>query len=180
MHYPPPTLQDLQQLLNTLDGKYVQLDALRERVNGILSEVQFKEGNGSLKQYASLCTNLSAQLGQYMRLRRFVLLPYLQDLQHKEEEGHDCKSCGSRCRVQHASYIASMREAHAGFRELADHLQPAAVDTCNIAVQPFPEFRSLLAGMMEMERVLNELLFIEESVLVPMIVNLQRNIGAYE
>jgi hypothetical protein len=84
MHYPNPDQHDLQPLLSTLDYKYRQLEALWERVNRFLPEVQYQDQDGSLRLYTGFCTRLSTQLAQYMRLRRLVLLPYLKDLQDKE------------------------------------------------------------------------------------------------
>jgi hypothetical protein len=180
MQYPQPAQQDLQQLLTTLEGKNLQLEALREHVNYELPEVQYQDKDGGLRLYTSLCTNLSSQLCQYMRLRRLILLPYLKDLLDKEEDGHDCKACGGGCQVQHASHTASIREAHAALRELLEHIQPMALSLSVSKLTRPDVYHSLRADMLQMEQCMNEVLFIEETALIPMMEELQRNIGAYE
>lgn len=180
MPFPYPAQQDLQQLLTTLRDKYSRLEMLLARLDIILPEVQYQDKEGSLRLYTSLCTNLSAQLGQYMRLRRLVLLPYLKDLQDKEEDGHDCRACGGGCRVQHTSHNQTIREAHAELRELLEHLQPVGL-SLHARQHHFPDvFRSLREDMIQLEQTLNEVLFIEDSALLPMMEELQRNIGAHE
>jgi len=180
MNFPIPAQQDLQQLLATIEDKYVRLESLREKVSQYLPEVQYEDRDGNLRLYTSLCTNLSAQLGQYMRLRRLVLVPYIKDLFDKEEDGHDCRACGGGCRVQHAAHIANIREAHGELHELLVHLQPVATSLHKGRENHSDVFRGLRVDMMQMEQTLNEVLFIEESALVPMMMILQRNIGAHE
>lgn len=180
MMYPQPAQPDFQQLLLTLDNKYSQLESLLDKIAYVLPEVQYLDADGSLRLYTSLCNNLSAQLGQYMRLRRLVLLPYLKDLLDKEEDGHDCRACGNNCAVQHAAQLTNIREAHCELRELLEHLQPVAVGLSAGEYEQSPYYRSLRADMLQKEETLNEVLFIEESALLPMMIELQRNIGAHE
>jgi hypothetical protein len=180
MIYSQPVQQDLQQLLLSLDTKYALLEDLLDKIAYALPEVQYLDSEGSLRLYTSLCNNLSAQLGQYMRLRRLVLLPYLKDLLDKEEDGHDCRACGNNCKVQHVAQVANIREAHSELRELLEHLQPVALGLPAGAHEQSPYYRSLRSDMMQKEETLSEVLFIEESALIPMMLELQRNIGAHE
>jgi hypothetical protein len=180
MVYAQPAQQDLQQLLVTLNDKYIQLEKLLDGVAYSLPEVQYLDEQGSIRLYTSLCNNLSAQLGQYMRLRRLVLLPYLKDLLDKEEDGHDCRSCGNNCKVQHSAHVTSITEAHSELQELMEHLQPVTLQLNAVAFDDSPHYRSLREDMMHLEEILKEVLFIEASALVPMMLDLQRNIGAHE
>jgi hypothetical protein len=181
MPLPIPAQQDLQQLLSSLTDKYAMLETIRQRMDGSLPEVQLSVRDGNMRLYTGLCTNLSTILGQYMRLRRLVLLPYLQELQDKEEDGHDCKSCGGGCSLQHTSQVNSMRQAHAEISEILDHLQPAAIKLSVASQNEHHErYQQLRSDMMQLELQLRELLFIEESALIPRILELQQNIGAHE
>lgn len=164
-----------------MDGKYAKLESLREKIAFTLPEVQYADKEGKLRIYTSLCTNLSAQLGQYMRLRRLVILPYLSDLVSKEEDGHDCRLCGGHCSVQHAAHIADMREAHVGLRELMEHLPQVGIAMPPNGNIPYGNMlRSLRTDMLQMEETLNEVLFVEESAMIPMMIDLQKSIGAHE
>jgi hypothetical protein len=180
MVYAQPAQQDLQQLLTTLNDKYVQLEKLLNSIAYSLPEVQYFDEHGAIRLYTSLCNNLSAQLAQYMRLRRLVLLPYLNDLLDKEEDGHDCRSCGNNCKVQHSSHVVSITDAHSELRELMEHLRPVTLQLAAGAFEDSPHYRSLREDMARLEELLNEVLFIEESALIPMMLDLQRNIGAHE
>ena len=180
MTLPPPYRQDLQQLLNRLDDMHGQLAVWRDSVTNALPEIQYRDHDGKLRIYTSLCANLATHLGQYMRLRRLVILPYLAELRRQEEEGHDCRRCQGRCDMQHTQHLADIQDAHASLRELAVHLHPFNVSLPESALSGSGLLRDFRAAMMKLEEGLNELLFIEETGLVPLIKDLQRKIHAHE
>ncbi|MBS1614842.1 MAG: hypothetical protein JST06_01845 [Bacteroidetes bacterium] len=180
MPLPLPDCQDLRQLVAHLDGLYVQLSALCERSASLLPEVQYRDHGAKLRIYTSLCANLNTQLGQYMRLRRLVILPYFEELKQKEEEGHDCRSCGGRCEMQHSRHVMDIQEAHASLHELAEHLHPFNLSLPASSLTGTELLRDFRATVIKVEELLTEILFIEESALVPLIKELQRKIWAHE
>jgi hypothetical protein len=115
-----------------------------------------------------------------MRLRRLVLLPYLAELRRQEEEGHDCRRCEGRCEMQHAQHLADIQDAHSSLRELAEHLHPFHLSLPASALAGTSLLRSFRTAMVKLEEGLNELLFIEETALVPLVEDLQRKIHAHE
>ncbi len=180
MPLPLPDRQDLRQLIARLDAIYGQLIIQRDRVSSLLPDVQYADRNGKLRIYTSLCGNLTSQLEQYMRLRRLVILPYLEELRTKEEEGHDCRSCEGRCDMQHAQHLAEIRDAHISLRELLEHLHPFSLTLPVSALSGTDLLREFRASVLKLEENLAEVLFIEESAMVPLIIELQRKIGAHE
>lgn len=180
MTLPLPDRQDLRQLLVQLDALHSQLSALRDRAAAMLPELQYRDRAGKLRIYTSLCTNLITHLGQYMRLRRLVILPYVEELQRQAEEGHDCRRCEGRCDMQHSRHLSEMQDAHSSLRELSEHLHPFNVSLPQNSLAGSDLLREFRASMLKLEEGLNELLFIEESALLPQIIELQRNIHAHE
>lgn len=180
MTLPLPDCQDLRQLIALLDGKYAQLANYCERSGTLLPEVQYRDHDAKLRIYTSLCANLNTQLGQYMRLRRLVILPYFEELKKKEEEGHDCRTCGDRCEMQHARHLADIQEAHMSLHELAEHLHPFNLALPDSSLTGSELLRDFRATVIKVEELLAEILFIEESALVPLIKELQRKIWVHE
>jgi hypothetical protein len=180
MTLPLPDRQDLRQLLTQLDAIHAQLASRRDRVMAVLPEVQYRDREGKLRIYTSLCANLTAQLGQYMRLRRLVILSYLEELRTRAEEGHDCRQCKGHCDLQHAQHLAEIQDAHASLRELLEHLHPFSLALPATSLAGTELLRDFRAAMLKLEEALGEMLFIEESALVPLIRELQRKIHAHE
>jgi len=177
MTFPLPGPQDLQLLSGRLDAICARLATMRDRVAAVLPEVQYCDKDGKLRIYTSLCVNLSAQLGEYLRLRRMHIQPYLEELCAKGKE--DCTGEG-RCLMQHAEPLADIHEAHASLREIVEHLQPLHLQSPASALVGEELLAELRAAMRALETGLNELLLIEESVMVPLMKELQRKIGAHD
>ena len=174
-----PTVEDLQCLLSRLqEEKYQQLDDLSGRIVTSLAEVQAQMTHSALDQYLAESADLASQVTHYLRYRRLVLVPYINDLLNKEDEGHDCRSCSGNCAMGHAEQVAGIKEIHQGIRQKMENLQEAGLQLMTISAIS-EAYQTLRADMISIDGALSELLFIEESALVPMMLDLQRTIGAH-
>jgi hypothetical protein len=174
-----PLPQDFQCLLNRLqEEEYQYISSLCNRVDTAVSDLKQHEEYGRMAAYADRCTSLVTDVRRYMRMRRLVLLPYIQELLDKEDMGHDCRSCGGGCSIRHLGQVNSVRKAHAGIRERLFQVQTGPLPVYSLGA--FPEAcRALRTHMLLLQTALMELLFIEESALIPRMIELQHNIGAH-
>ena len=170
---------DLQCLLNRLnEEEYPYVLSLCNKVNASVKDLQLHSTREATSIYAGLCSGLSEHISKYMRMRRLVLLPYFLDLLEKEDEGHDCRICSGRCSVQHMAHIAGIRKAHGTMKDLL--LQIRTTGWTLYGTFDYPEsYRVLRRNMLLLDNALEEILFIEESALIPMMIDLQQKIGVH-
>lgn len=163
--------EKLTKLLNYLQSEYyTRLESLCEQASKPLAELPGES-------YAALSQNLIYQIEQYMRLRRFGLIPYIHDLLEKEDSGHDCRDCSSNCDLKHSSQVSAVRDAHEKIKEALSRLQSATIQA-DAALNDSPSYRSLRPIINQLEPTLTELLYIEDSSLIPLIIEAQTAIHA--
>lgn len=175
----PQALESLLQYLET--DYYTRLDGLCSRVALHLAELQVGDKEtpqpGSL--YLSLSKKLLGQIEQYLRLRRFGLVPYIRELLHKEGAGHDCRACTTLCTGRHASQIEGLRESHQKLKEICFRLQSVAVPSYGTQMVQTTVYRTLRAEMMQIDTALTELFYLEEFSLIPKMLQAQKAIHAH-
>lgn len=181
MHTQPQSdSQDvLQSLLSYLEKEYyTRLETLCERADLHIAELH----NGDVHQTASLYTSLSkkliGQIAQYIRLRRFGFLPYIHELMDKEDSGHDCRACSSSCTIRHTAHISGIKEAHTKIKETLYRLQSVATPIYHESLHDLT-YRLLRAEMMQLDTALTELFYLEESSLIPKVMEAQKAIHAH-
>ncbi len=168
----------LPTLLAYLEAEYyTRLESLCERSEYHLAELD-KEAPAGEHLYNSLSKKLLAQVGQYVRLRRFGLAPYIQELLQKEATGHDCRGCSDSCTDRHTAQITGIKEGHNRIKEALYRLQSIAPPIYS-APQQDSVYRSLRAGLMQLDTALTELFYLEESSLIPKVMEAQKAIHAH-
>jgi hypothetical protein len=174
-----PLTQDLQSLLNRLqDEEYQYIVSLCDRARADILKLKDTDLPDTILTYTDRCENLIGQVSEYMRVRRLVLLPYMLELAEKEEDGHDCRNCSGTCKVGHADHVQRIRNAHDSLRVQLRLLQSSGLPLYSTGL--FPEaYRSLRSAMLLLDIALMEVIFIEESTLIPMLIDLQQKIGAH-
>jgi hypothetical protein len=178
-HPPIPASHDLQQLLSGLQQeKYAVIEALTHRIGTIIPTIQLNEDHTAVDVYLVLCDSLIHQVFNYLRYHRLILLPYIADLLNKEDEGHDCRACSSSCTIRHVEQVERIKATHIALKEDMDLLQRASLALA--AMAPYGDaLKTLRSDMMSLNTNLSDLMFIEASALIPMMEDLQRNIGAH-
>lgn len=168
--------EGLQCLVTQLrQKKYPQLEALAKVVYSDTLAVQINDIHDADRRYSSLCIKLHDQVTQYLRLHQLVLIPYISDLIKKRDMGHDCRTCGGGCSLYQTAHKSDIREAQIGMKEILSWLDEAATNLAE-----FPQEWQMLRGNVSMLHIaLTELFLIEESELIPMMIQLQKNIGVY-
>lgn len=169
----------LESLLSYLETAYYnRIEVLCEKVELNIAELNTGEESQAAALYISLSKKLLGQVKQYIRLRRFALLPYIHELLDKEDSGHDCRSCSTSCSIRHTAQISGIKEAHNKIKESLYRLQSVAVPIYQKPVQADAYF-AMRNEMMLMDTTLTELFYLEESSLIPKVIEAQKNIHAH-
>ena len=179
-----PQLQEdvheaLERLMSYLEKEYyTRIEAHCSTAAGYISELLGTDTHQTTSLYTSLSEKLIGQVGQYIRLRRHALMPYIQELLEKEESGHDCRSCSSSCTIRHTAQISGIREAHAKMRETLGGLRSVASPMLEGLAEGSVR-HNLNAEMTKLDTVLTALFHGEESLLIPKILEAQGAIHAH-
>jgi hypothetical protein len=168
----------LQNLLVYLEKEYcAPIERLCKMVAENIAEVP-GEAHQSESSYTTLSARLAEQAVTYLSLHRQSLLPYLNDLVRKEEAGHDCRGCSVSCNEQHAAQLTAIRDAHRQLQDTMDQLRPAAASLPGETKQPDGD-KSLRKDIRKLDEYLSELMYLEETAIIPTIVEAQQAIHAH-
>lgn len=170
---------DLNSLVDKLCNEYyTTVDSLCKNAVRIVSELEQEEVHPSTVLYMSLSTKLLDQVDDFINLRVGVIVPYVQELHTKQNEGHDCSSCAGGCHIRHTSQLAGLKESHKKIKEILYRLQMVALPLYTDIDYP-DNYKSLRNEMMQIDTALTELFYLEESSLIPKIMEAQKFIHAY-
>ena len=175
-----PSPQALQSLLQYLETDYyTRLDGLCGRAALHLAELEGDAGPQTESLYLSLSKKLLGQIEQYLRLRRFGLVPYIRELLDKEGTGHDCRACTKICTGRHSAQVDGLRDSQQKLKEICFRLQSVAAPAYGTQRVEPGVYRTLRAEMMQIETALTELFYLEEFSLLPKMLQAQKAIHAH-
>lgn len=175
----PTTTNDLQALLGRLQhGLYADLDTYSDNVLLEVSAVRLEDADETLSFYLSLAEKLAYSVKQFLRLRKFAMLPYVQELLDKDKEGHDCRNCAKSCSVRHLHQTVTICDSHQKIKEILYRLQSIASPIYMNPAAPIP-YGVLRNQVMILDRALTETFYEEESRLIPLMQAVQHHIYAH-
>lgn len=157
---------------------YTVLEAMCKGVAVIINNIEQEASNADTALYISMCKKLLDQVMDLVNLRVGVLLPYVQELQTKQTENHNCAACTGSCGFNHSSQLVGIKESHQKLKELLYRLQMVALPLYTDKLYP-DEYKVLRNEVTLIDTTLTELFYIEESALVPMIMKAQNDINAF-
>ena len=170
----------LQSLLAYLEKEYyTPVERLCVGITDCVTEIHHGDVHQSASLYTSLSKKLVEQVGRYIRLRRLSLLPYLNELVEKEDDGHDCRKCATSCTIRHSSQVTDIQDAHRQIRETLDKLR-AIVEPVNHELLHQDWEKTLRKEIALLDEQLSELLYLEETALIPKIADAQKSIHAHD
>ncbi len=129
-------------------------------------------------QYISLCSSLIEEIQSYINNKIEVLIPYVQSLYEKKEEGHDCKNCtgSGGCSMQHELQLNDLKQSQSQLKDILNRIQMVALPLYSETIYP-DVYRLLRNHMALIENTLNELYSVEETRLIPRIIEAQKTIN---
>lgn len=175
-HYRHLDLGDLAAKLN--EDYYNEVDNRCRAASELVSIIESGRPHPSTVLYVSLCTRLLDQVMNLVNVRMGILLPYIKDLDIKQIEGHDCANCSNGCAIKHTSQLTGLKESHGKIKEILYRLQMVALPLYSGTKYP-DAYKDLRNEMMLIDLALTELFYLEESSLIPKIMEAQKNIHAF-
>lgn len=170
---------DLNSLLDRLNRDYYSvIKAMATTALDLIVQLEKETIQQSTVLYVSLCKKLLEQVNDLIVLRTDILLPYALELYDKESQGHDCSSCEGGCSFKHSSQLIGLKESHHKIKEILYRLQMVALPLYTDSDYP-SIYKVLRNEMMLIDTALTELFYLEESSLIPKIMEAQKNIHAY-
>lgn len=130
----------------------------------------------SFSDYGRACLAAAEKIESHILYRADVLKPYIDELQEKSDTGHDCTSCTGKCHVQHRFTLTNAlhqgREIRRVLGALFEAFAPEQYDVPDVNV------KAQRLSLMQLERTLTEIMYVEELFLIPSIIQAQTMINA--
>lgn len=168
----------LEQLISKLGKSHTSVDHLCNWATANLSLLEGEADYGQELLYIQPVHKLVNEASQYLRFSRILLLPYLDELVKKQSENHDCRQCAGSCSVRHTVQIQNIQEAHRKMKQARLELNHAVWPSYADA-GPDAAYLPLREIVLQLETVIGELNQLEESELIPLILEAQKNIHAH-
>lgn len=168
----------IDELLNRLDeGYYQALDIICTNARNCAAQLGVEPGHPSLSLYSGIYTALLDDVQRLLLFRKQVVIPYVQELLAKVEDGHNCKNCSGNCHVGHSAQLLGLLDSHNEIKSVLSGLHMATMPVDND--MDYPEgYRVLRNEIVVINTMLTELFYIEESSLIPKIMEAQKAINA--
>ena len=170
--------RSLEELANRINRDYY--DVISRLISQIKERAQNIKENGSSETtltYLALCDQLLDELKIYIDRRKLFFMPYINELAEKSIDNHNCDNCSGRCGLKHSSKLLE-------FIESLKHINSTV---CNMMAAILLEHRvnseeliMLHTEMMSLDSLVNDLLYNEETHLLPHIIDDQKSIHAHE
>lgn len=167
----------LQALINKLDKDYYQvLNSICENAS-LHAKTMQEEAHSATSLYVSMSLKLLQQIKDLLAIRTSVIFPYVNELNEKVQEGHDCRNCSGNCNAGHNMHLASLKSTHKNIKEILFRLQMVASPLYANNDYP-PSYKILRNEITIIDTTLTELFYLEESALIPKVMQAQKSMHA--
>ncbi len=170
--------EGLPELIVRLNKDYYHpLEIVCEDATAHAVVLSTDEHHTSTALYSSLSIKLIERVNNLIKNRKEDLIPYINDLFKKKQEGHDCRNCTGGCHVGHNTHLLSLKDSHKQIKEVLFRLQSVAVPLYN-NIPHTDTYRQLRSAVTRMDTLLTEMFYLEEANLIPGVFEAQKNIHA--
>ena len=175
----PGIPEEIHSLLNYLDREYFdRLQKHSEKVVAYIAQLHGGDVHQTTSLYTSNSKKLVDEIAQYIRMCRVILGPYLLELLEKEDSGHDCRACSSSCTIRHTAQIEALQRAHSKIKETLDLIKSVVHPAKQVSMYP-ESFNNLGKEIQQLDVCLRELFYLEETELIPKVLEVQKAIHAH-
>lgn len=155
---------------------YKTVDEMCSRAGTHAEKVKSLENEGAITNYTVFCTDIIGETKQFIKERYDRFVPYIHTLLQKVETNHDCTNCAGGCKLNHDMHLLELMSTNERMRNVVSRLQMAALPLYSDAM--YPDAYRLLRGHMSLiETGLSELVFLENSYLIPKVREAQKTIN---
>jgi len=173
-----PFSETLLPLIERLDKLYYDnLIVLCSAAQKYAQKLKDLEANSSTSQYVSLCLKLVDEIQSLIAIKKEHFIPYALTMFDKSNTGHDCSSCQGGCNLHHDIQLKDMKQSHMQLKDIIYRVQMVALPLYSETIYP-DVYRLLRNHMALIENTLTELFSLEETRLIPKIIEAQKTINA--
>lgn len=167
----------LAQIVERLSSNsYNNLEELCQKATLLADRLEKQEIQSQVTQYTSFCISVLREVQTFVDDRKNRFVPYINSLSDKVENNHDCSSCSGGCKFNHDVHLLELAATAKQMKELLNRLQMATLPLYIDAI--YPDSYRLLRGFMSLlETNLSELLFLENTHLIPKVKEAQTKIN---
>lgn len=172
---------DLKQITDQVESVFYD-DIIHNCLSAGISALTLQDAGTENTAYKYIidCNNLSEDVRSFIQHKKQFFLAYVRSLAERDEEGHDCRNCGSgaACSMNHGIQMNEYTAGKETFRDLIGRLEMATLPIYAETIYPdgFGQLRNL---MVQIEHQLTDLLHVEEVYFLPRIKAAQKNIYAH-
>ena len=175
---PTPAIDISQTIKNLEETYYVPGEKMCGRLMKLARKLKDEDKDNSLSVFSSMFISLINQLQAVCEERMLITVPYITSLVKKAATKHNCLNCSDDCGIKHKSQIARIEKDHYSIRDVFARLQKIApVLYSEDEVLP-SAYKTLRKEMMALNTFIYEMIYLEESSLIPAILESQRQINA--
>jgi hypothetical protein len=172
-----PEEQARRVIQNLEKNFYGPLEKSCQRLMELGISLKEEDTDSQLSVYSSLFLSFATQLTHLCEDRRSVTIPYLLDIAEKATTRHDCLNCSADCDAEHDAQINRIEKDQYHIRDMFSRLQKIAPPL--YSEENLPEsYLILRKELIRTNSIIFELFYIEESTLIPVILETQKKINA--
>ena len=153
---------------------YDPIERLCENAGKQIQKLEALELQQSTSNYTSLCKKIIEEISHCLAVRNEQYIPYIKQLGEKADTKHDCSSCTGSCKLNHDVTIVEMKASLSNIKGILYRLQMVSLPLYSETIYP-DAYRILRSQMALIENSLTELFVIEDSRLIPKIIEAQKS-----
>ncbi len=139
--------------------------------------VREEDTHNNLSVFISLLTSCTSQVQHMCEERRTHTIPYILDICEKSSAGHNCLNCADDCEKDHINQVGRIEADHYNIRDTFARVQKIAPPIYGDELLP-PAYKQVRKELIKLNSFIFELFYLEESSLIPLILEAQRKINA--
>lgn len=148
------------------------------KASELLRKLQAADTHQVLLSFSMLCEDTLSKVQEYVQYFTGQVIPYVNELNEKARNGHNCEHCSGGCDMGHKALLMQMYQSHQDLQRSVFDLQMAALPLYSNL--EYPEvYKSLRSDLHVMYATLHDLIYLEESLLIPKLLESQKKINAH-
>ena len=167
----------LSSVTNNLEAKYSTIESLCNVIREHSLRLKEEDTTNLTTIYNNLCLSLLSEIQYFIQYRKETTLPYTKILIDKIATNHDCLECKGNCKEEDTVLVSKLEDSQYKIHDLLARLQKLALPLYTDEEYP-AVYKEVRKDMVQLTILINEIFYTEESSLIPMILDAQKNLHA--
>lgn len=161
--------------MEAIAGEYYNI--IDKLITNAKSYADTIDTDNRLQEYKERLTQIESEINGFFQFRNEILIPYIHELHGKATTGHNCSQCSGKCDVQHNMKTYEFSASLERMKRIMLDMRPGFLlaDT-----SPFKgQLKILHNEIVLCCNALSEVMYMEENILLPKIIEAQKLINVY-